>query len=303
MSQALAKALTRLIEVYPDSIAGSTLTTSQKKQLEEFCRKTQSVQVIPKGRGVVYRILDMDVVKVTLEQLAPNQNVSSSAPPRAVNIATTRSSKQGHASHDVTYMLAKTVANPLWRVSGVLTEHLKIATEEFGVFSLEVGGERNRNLHTHHSIWLVENQALFDRLDWLPNNEPTTVIWYRGQLHNKLIEWLSAPDRAPMVNFFSDYDGVGLNNYRRLRSKLEERAEFWLMPNWKELLVRYGQSQLWVDTAREFDSFERNSQSLFEQCPVLQGLVTEMKKHGLALEQEAVWLSDKYRQCELGKKE
>ncbi|MEZ9186354.1 Wadjet anti-phage system protein JetD domain-containing protein [Vibrio splendidus] len=303
MSQALVKALTRLVEVYPDSVAGSAMTPSQKKQLDEFSRKTQSVQTTPKGRGVVYRILDMDVVKVTLEQLAPNQNVSSSAPQRAVNIASTRSSKQGRAGHDVSYMLAKTVANPLWRVSEVLTEHLKIATEEFGVFSLEVGGERNRNLHTHHSIWLVENQALFDRLDWLPNNEPTTVIWYRGQLHNKLIEWLSAPDRATMVYFFSDYDGVGLNNYRRLRSKLEERAEFWLMPNWKELLVRYGQNQLWNDTAREFDSFEQNSQRLLLHSPPLRELVTQMKKHGLALEQEAVWLSDTYPQCELGNKE
>lgn len=292
MSQALVKALTRLVDAYPDSVAGSAMTPSQKKQLEEFCRKTQSVQVIPKGRGIAYKIQNIDVVKVTLEQLAPNQNVSPSAPKRAVNIATTRSSKQGRASHDVTYMLAKTVANPLWAVSGVLTEHLNIATEEFGVFSLEVGGERNRNLHTHHSIWLVENQALFDRLDWLPNNEPTTVIWYRGQLHNKLIDWLSVPERAPMVYFFADYDGVGLNNFRRLNERLKERAEFWMMPNWKELLMRYGQNQLWVDTAREFDSFERNSQRFFEQCPVLQALVTEMKKHGLALEQEAVWLKN-----------
>lgn len=78
MSQVLAKALTRLIEVYPDSIAGSILTPSQKKQLEEFSRKTQSVQATPKGRGVVYCIQNMDVVKVTLEQLAPNQNVSPS---------------------------------------------------------------------------------------------------------------------------------------------------------------------------------------------------------------------------------
>ncbi|PME16182.1 hypothetical protein BCV44_15445 [Vibrio cyclitrophicus] len=293
MSQALVKALTRLVDVYPDSVAGSAMTPSQKKQLEEFCRKTQCVQVIPKGRGIAYNIQNIDVVKVTLEQLAPNQNVSPSAPQRAVNIATTRSSKQGRAGHDVTYMLAKTVANPLWRVSEVLTEHLKIATEEFGVFSLEVGGERNRNLHTHHSIWLVENQALFDRLDWLPNNEPTTVIWYRGQLHNKLIDWLSVPERAPMVYFFADYDGVGLNNYRRLRSTLEERAEFWLMPNWKELLVRYGQNQLWNDTAREFDSFERNSQGFLGQLSQLDNLVTEMKKHGLALEQEAVWLANK----------
>ncbi|MPW35518.1 Wadjet anti-phage system protein JetD domain-containing protein [Vibrio sp. B1Z05] len=293
MSQVLVKALTRLIEVYPDSIAGSTLTASQKKQLDEFSRKTQSVQVTPKGRGVVYGILDMDVVKVTLQQLAPNQNVSLSAPQRAVNIASTRSSKQGRVGHDVTYVLAKAVANPLWEVSGVQTEHLNAATEEFGVFSLEVGGERNRDLNTHHSIWLVENQALFDRLDWLPNNEPTTVIWYRGQLHNKLIDWLSVPERAPMVYFFADYDGVGLNNFRRLNERLKERAEFWMMPNWKELLKRYGQNQLWVDTAREFNSFLENSSNLLAQSYHLQALVLEMQANGLALEQESIWLSEK----------
>ncbi|MGR2666664.1 DUF7281 domain-containing protein [Vibrio campbellii] len=292
MSQVLVKALTRLIEVYPDSIAGSTLTPSQKKQLDEFSRKTQSIQVTPKGRGVVYRILDIDVVKVTLQQLAPNQNVSLSAPQRAVNIASTRSSKQGRVGHDVTYVLAKAVANPLWEVSGVQTEHLNAVTEEFGVFSLEVGGKRNRDLNTHHSIWLVENQALFDRLDWLPNNEPTTVIWYRGQLHNKLIDWLSLPERAPMVYFFADYDGVGLNNFRRLNERLKERAEFWMMPNWKELLKRYGQNQLWVDTAREFNSFLENSSNLLAQSYHLQALVLEMQANGLALEQESIWLSE-----------
>jgi hypothetical protein len=293
MSQALVKALTRLIEVYPDSIAGSTLTSSQKKLLEEFSRKTQSVQVTPKGRGVVYGILDMDVVKVTLEQLAPNQNVSPSAPQRAVNIASTRSSKQGRVGHDVTYVLAKAVANPLWESSGGPTDHLNVATEEFGVFSLEVGGERNRDLNTHHSIWLVENQALFDRLDWLPNNEPTTVIWYRGQLHNKLIDWLSVPERAPKVYFFADYDGVGLSNFRRLNERLKERAEFWMMPNWKELLNRYGQNQLWVDTAREFNSFLENNSNLLVQSSHLQALVLEMQTNGLALEQESIWLSKK----------
>lgn len=293
MSKALAKALMRLIEAYPDTIAGSTLTPSQKKQLDEFSHKNQSVQVIPKGRGVVYLILDMDVVKLSLEQLAPNQNVSPSTPQRAVNIASTRSSKQGRVGHDVTYVLAKAVANPLWQSCKGPTEYLNVATEEFGVFSLEVGGERNSDLNTHHSIWLVENQALFDRLDWLPNNEPTTVIWYRGQLHNKLIDWLSIPERTPMVYFFADYDGVGLNNYRRLYERLKERAEFWMMPNWKELLNRYGQNQLWNDTAREFNAFLENNSNLLAQYSYLQALVLEMQTNGLALEQESIWLSNK----------
>ncbi|EPM7857731.1 hypothetical protein ACTQ75_002857 [Vibrio alginolyticus] len=53
---------------------------------------------------------------------------------------------------------------------------------------------------------------------------------------------------------------------------------------------RYGQNQLWADTAREFDSVERNSQRLLEHSPLLGELVMEMKKHGLVLEQEVIWL-------------
>lgn len=106
-----------------------------------------------------------------------------------------------------------------------------------------------------------------------------------------------------MVYFFADYDGVGLNNFRRLKEKLEERAEFWMMPNWKGLLNHYGQNGLRVDTSREFESFERNSQRLLDQSPALRELVTEMKKYGLALEQEATWLSDAYMHCEEGKQE
>ncbi|MDF2185305.1 DUF7281 domain-containing protein [Grimontia hollisae] len=290
MNQTLTKALKRLVEAYPDSISASSLTSPQKKELQEFGRKTQSVRMTPKGRGVVYSIQDIDVVNVTLEQLVPQSDSSLPVPQRAANIASSRSSKQGRVTHDVTYFFAKTVASPHWNVGGAPTNHLNAVTLEFGVFALEVGGERNNNLHSNHSIWLVENQALFDYLDWLPTNEPVTVIWYRGQLHNKLIDWLATPERTPMVYFFSDYDGVGLNNYGRLKERLKERAEFWLMSNWKELLNRYGQNPLWVDTFREFDAFERNSQSLLAQSPKLRELVSEMKKKGLALEQEAIWL-------------
>ena len=66
------------------------------------------------------------------------------------------------------------------------------------------------------------------------------------------------------------------------------------MPNWRELLTRYGQNKLWVDTVREFESFERNSQKLLAQSLELAALVTAMKKQGLALEQEVLWLSEHY---------
>ena len=291
MSQPLIAALKRLMNAHPDAIAASTMTTAQKRQLDEFCRKTHSVRMTPRGRGVAYCIEDLAVVAVTLQQLSPHQDLPLSIPPRAANIASTRSSKKGRITHDVTHVFIKTQAQPNWSDGDRLTEQLQRASEEFGVAALEIGGDKNHELYSEHPIWLVENQELFDRLDWLPTSEPTSVIWYRGQLHNKLIDWLAAPQRSPLIYLFADYDGVGLNNYRRLKERLGERATFWLMKNWHTLLTRYGQNKLWIDTAREFDSFERNAGQWLEQENELKALIQAMKGQGVALEQEVVWLN------------
>ncbi|MCU8179269.1 DUF2220 family protein [Vibrio vulnificus] len=291
MSQPLIAALKRLMNAHPESIAASTMTTAQKRQLDEFCRKTHSVRMTPSGRGVAYRIEDLAVVTVTLQQLSPHQDLPLSIPARAANIASTRSSKQGRITHDVTHVFIKTRGQPNWSDGDRVTEQLQRASEEFGVAALEIGGDKNHSLYSKHPIWLVENQELFDRFNWLPTSEPTSVIWYRGQLHNKLIDWLAAPQRSPLIYLFADYDGVGLNNYRRLKERLGERATFWLMPNWRTLLTRYGQNKLWIDTAREFESFERNAGQWLEQENELKALVQAMKRQGLALEQEVVWLN------------
>ncbi|EKO5198070.1 hypothetical protein P0J05_001038 [Vibrio vulnificus] len=291
MSQPLIAALKRLMNAHPESIAASTMTTAQKRQLDEFCRKTHSVRMTPSGRGVAYRIEDLAVVTVTLQQLSPHQDLPLSIPARAANIASTRSSKQGRITHDVTHVFIKTRGQPNWSDGDRVTEQLQRASEEFGVAALEIGGDKNHSLYSKHPIWLVENQELFDRFNWLPTSEPTSVIWYRGQLHNKLIDWLAAPQRSPFIYLFADYDGVGLNNYRRLKERLGERVTFWLMPNWRTLLTRYGQNKLWIDTAREFESFERNAGQWLEQENELKALIQAMKRQGLALEQEVVWLN------------
>ena len=114
MSQPLIAALKRLMNAHPASIAASTMTTAQKRQLDEFCRKTHSVRMTPSGRGVAYRIEDLAVVTVTLQQLSPHQDLPLSIPPRAANIASTRSSKQGRITHDVTHVFIKTRGQPNW---------------------------------------------------------------------------------------------------------------------------------------------------------------------------------------------
>jgi len=131
----------------------------------------------------------------------------------------------------------------------------------------------------------VENQALFDRTDWLPVGTQATLLYYGGQLDGRLLAWLGQRPRASRVVLFPDYDGVGLANFARLFAQLGDTCECWLMPDWQSKLARYGSQRLWQDTLREFTS-------AVPQLPDYLGPLTEqMRQSGRALEQEAVWLS------------
>lgn len=293
MSKVLVASLKKLLDGYPEPLVASSLTKAQKRSLDEFASDTRSVQAVKKGRGVVYQVIEIDVVKLRLHKLMPAYNVATDVPQRAANLAKARNTKQGKASHDRSYILLKTVNNPRWFDGNQSVSELHENTRRFGVCSLEIGGEKNSDLFSKDSIWLVENQALFDQMDWLPTNEAVTVIWYRGQLHNKLIDWLSSSNRAPLVYVFADYDGVGLNNYRRLRDSLVDRAKFWIMPEWRHLLNSFGQNELWQSTSNDFELFIKQSNHWLYESPQLLELVTEMQKKGLALEQESVWLTNK----------
>jgi hypothetical protein len=131
---------------------------------------------------------------------------------------------------------------------------------------------------------MVENQALFDRTDWLPEGTHATLLYYGGQLDGRLLSWLGQRPRAARVILFPDYDGVGLSNFARLYEVLGDACECWLMPQWERKLERYGSNSLWQDTLRHFTS----AVNLLPAS--MRDLAEQMQRLGLALEQEAVWL-------------
>ena len=158
---------------------------------------------------------------------------------------------------------------------------------DYGAATL--GITTNDDWASEQALWLVENQKLFDRLDWLPPGTTASVAYYGGQLNNLLIEWLSRASRTKQVILFPDYDGVGLMNYARLRSKLGKKCRFWLMPGWKHLLKELGSNKIWLDTFGDFESADHRLREMDD--PELQQLMSEMQKQAMALEQEAIWLS------------
>lgn len=292
MSQRLRAALGKLRQAEA-ALPSSDLTPAQRRALEQFAGQTGSVQMRPGGRGVVFVILKPAIVERHWRALTPvdAQALPDGLPDRASNIAGTRSSKGAFHRHLRHYLLLK--AGP-----GEVTWHdkkghrldLRQATDHqgAGVLAIEIGN----TWHAPGPLWLVENQALFDRVDWLPQDDASnksSVAYYSGQLPNVLIDWLAERPRASRLWCFPDYDGVGLLNYARLKARLGDTARLWLMPDWQYRLLRFGSNLLWQDTAREFN-VAREKLEVLEHDIEVHELIRTMQGRGLALEQESVWL-------------
>lgn len=267
-------------------LPASQFTTKQRNSLDRFARQTGGVSCQRQGRGDTYRVVNLALFETHLKSLSPGMQGLNECdvPLRARNIADNRYSKTGAHRHEHYYLLLKAVGDDvLWREAGREVElPLTQATRNFGAASLAV--DTGDSWSTEHDLWLVENQALFDRTDWLPLGTVATVVYYGGQLNNLLLKWLGSRPRAARVIHFPDYDGVGIANFTRLRAVLGERCRFWLMPDWDLKLDRYGSAQLWRDTLRDFDC----ASPLLPEY--LGPLADQMRQSGRALEQESVWL-------------
>ena len=284
MNRALRAALLKLHD--QEALPASQFTIAQRSALDHFARQTGAIICQRQGRGDVYRIRDLHLFETHLTALSPQVNMATTEhlPLRAQHIAHARDSKARRHQHDYYYPLLKAVGDNVFWQQGEHGAKLPLSqlTRDFGATSLQI--EVKDTWYTHQVLWLIENQALFDRTDWLPADTATTLLYYGGQLDGRLINWLAQRPRARRVMLFPDYDGVGLDNFARLYARLGDACECWLMPDWSDKLARYGSRQLWQNTLQDFTR-------VASQLPdYLMPLVNQMSQSGLALEQEAIWL-------------
>lgn len=292
MSRALIAALTKLAQAPERKLASSSLTHSQQRELENFARKTGCVRRQIHGRGSVYTILDEHLLRQHLKHLSPASDFafSSNLPARALNIARRRDSKSSAHQHDIYYLLLKAIEpDVIWRNDNDTFLDLSEATDQFGAAVLTLS--REDSWFSEKPLWLVENQALFDQLLWLPSSPLGSVTFYSGQLSNLLIEWLAARPRASEIVLFPDYDGVGLANYARMLERGIQNCSFWLMPNWKRLLDEFGSYTVWENTLSEFIPAANRLAAQGAPTELLE-LIKYMQANSIALEQEAVWLNN-----------
>lgn len=293
MSQTLAAALAKLLEDKAP-VPVSAFTPRQRRALEELARRTGALRVKTVGRGSVYQVLNEDMLTTHLRALHPQSadEIDPTIPKRAANIAQARDSKSGMHRHALLYLLTKAISPGVtWEIEqedAVRRFDLSTATEIAGAGVLAL--QEEDTWRSDYPLWLVENQALFNRLDWLPAGVIGTVAYYAGQLPTRLLKWIAARQRAPEIIFFPDYDGVGLHNYARLREASPGPCSFWLMPGWQARLKVFGSNKVWQNTQSDFQSAFAKLETIGMEAD-LRMLCNALSREGLALEHEAVWLS------------
>ncbi|AKU11239.1 hypothetical protein AzCIB_1334 [Azoarcus sp. CIB] len=289
MSRALADALEKLL-TQGDEAPASLFTPAQRAALDVLARGTGFLIARPQGRGVAYRIGNRAGLEAHLRTLRPETpaTVPRDIPQRAANIATHRDSKAGLATHSFHYFLLKAVGNGVcWTHSDDRVLDLSAATKSAGAGVLAI--QESDAWQSDCPLWLVENQAIFDDTSWLPQHTRASIGYYAGQIPSRLVTWLAQRSRVPEVILFADYDGIGLQNFVRLREQLTTSCSFWLMPNWHDLLRKYGSNRIWHNTHQEFVAATTRLAALRPPADLLE-LCAAMSREGLALEHEAVWL-------------
>lgn len=298
MSRSLAVALAKLLEgenqTCSKTCPASAFTAAQRQALEDLGHKTGALKVRLEGRGSVYQVVNFEMLMSHLRTLRPQNadEIDPTIPKRAANIAQSRSSK-GHAhGHQIHYLLVKSISDKvIWRDRPEDANHvfdLAHATRTAGAGVLAI--REDDFWRSDQPLWLVENQALFDRLDWLPSGAHGTVAYYAGQLPGRLLNWLAHRPRASQVMIFPDYDGVGLLNYVKLLEVCCSPCTFWLMPDWQSLLKTYGSNVVWQNTQSDLQTAYPRLKAAGAPDDVM-NLCSALSTQGLALEHEAVWLS------------
>ena len=127
-------------------------------------------------------------------------------PDRARNIALSGSSKVGKHGHDRMYLLLKSAGGESnWRQRHEHALNLYDITRQLGAVAMMISDQPmlDSGWTTDKALWLVENQVLFDNLEWFQGATGDTLVWYRGALPNMLINWFALTTHAVQTSISS----------------------------------------------------------------------------------------------------
>lgn len=231
------------------------------------------------GRRLV--VARADVLAKFFEQNFPHYPAEPpSASPRVAGVALYRDSK----SLNVPGIQTVTIRG--WQ-NGVLKRGGEVvdivtATQRHGTFSFTLGAGADYTLDGE--IGLIENPAFFDAFESTAVVLPM-IVGVHGRISERFLDWLAAQTATKFrVIHFGDYDPVGLDEFRRLTTRLPGRASLYLPSGLEDLFRRYSKRDLLGG---------RRSQQLLARLrtfanPEVASVVKLIDRYNAGLEQEAL---------------
>lgn len=274
------------------TVTRSSFTKKQQQYLNDLIKQTGIVSLTKQGSGFVYQVINMSALQSHLKQLQPltESELSPDLPQRSRNIGLYKNSKQLNSEHEFCYLLLKAVGDNIYWFNDEHEINISEQTHRQGVSSLMI--KISDNWQSQTPLFLVENQNLFDRLDWLPADFNGSVIYYGGNMKKRLLKWLAYKIRTSELILFSDYDGVGFSNFLNVYQtvKNQQSCQFYLMPNWQAKLASFGNRAIWQDNQNLFYNAIQSLNKIDALTDEVFDLVRAMQAAGKGLEQEAIWL-------------
>jgi len=284
-NQPLLRALVALSEAPDGELLSGQLTKAQREALGPFRSRSGCISTRRQGSGLVYVVKDPDRLMAEINEISPGRGMDlSCTPARARNIALHRDSKAGLSRMGVDYLPIKAVGSGVAWLAPSQELALSCIPAPHAAF-LAISPQSQ--WASDKPLLLVENRELFDVLDWVPADFHGTIACYPGEAPGWLQIWLKEKPRASNILHFPDYDGVGLSTFIKLRQASLAPVDLYLPTNWKYLLGRFGSRTIYKNTLARFESV---FSELCAAGPGCAALALELRRTGLALEQETVLL-------------
>lgn len=263
----------------------SLIPNSARIRLQKWGESTGAICIerAKVGAGRVFRLINQRIVEKEIKFIDPGFDISSLSSSRLRNLAINKDTKAGRTTLECFYFPCKAVGESL-----IINEiDVSAVTKALGCFALSVS-EKSEGAICEYDLMLVENQQLLDDLNWIPSNFKGVILYYAGNLSSRLRSWIKKSSFTNIIHF-PDYDAVGISNFANLLDDVPNARWFWI-PDWKEKLAKYGSKEL---------RKKGNQDTIFENLWVrfkekgfpdseLENLMTEIRKQGKMLEQEAV---------------
>lgn len=294
--KALADALAKLkakIDSGKQAVPSSAFTAAQRKQLEGTPLQNGAIRLVKQGRGTKYEVLNLPIFSQLCAEYCDSELTEQQfgLNSRTQNILKSSNSKVGVSTLDKHYLVLKSAsAQCIWRntSSSAVVDVAELCTQ---LGSASVCITKDDYWQFDGELWFVENQAVFDDLSWLPSSATNLcIVYYAGNLSDKVVKWLAARPRATRVVLFPDYDGVGLENFCRLYDALPNKPDLFIMPGSEELVANYGNAEVWQNSLAKVEA-RRDHPALCATSAVA-SLVQTLFHRGKALEQEVILALD-----------